>query len=424
MRLLMLVLTVVSITCFGVVFTTIQVHGSVRSTTTEETTNTNISINATKSLNSSLSGISFSIGVGKLPTTLQRGSKGGHPLWEGGRVTQTQRPCVNDAHLKGSWIYDSDLIKLHNYDGLGTIPGCCGRAAKYITNTTRTAGFYRWQPEGCDLIPFSEKEFCLGLNGRNIMFVGDSLNELWHFSILHALGAQGNLSDAEGTSKGKPRCPKHPICKKYYPKPLLLYHVTNHFLELVHVKRVSRDWKDEINNFGIIIMNSGSWMVNPVALHHGSKVVEVTENMFTAYMRRTAEFLRKNYNGVVVFRTNYAGHPECQNYDKPLTEPLPRPYPKKWEKYNWESIPSRNKRATGIFKRAGAFILNIEPMTSLRPDGHISVWHPKNYLWKGTNATKITSDEATAVDCLHYCVPGPMDAWSVLLLNLLVGNIL
>ena len=428
MKLLVGLLLIVGITCAGVVFSSFHIQSNqIRNLNPSnqflDSIKSTVDKKQQKVANVTISGIDFSLGLGpnKLPTKLQQANRD-HPLWEGGRLSKTSRPCYKGSHLKGSWVFDSNLATVYNYDGLGSIPGCCGRAAKYIKNTTRTAHLYRWQPDSCDLIPFSEEDFCLGLNGKNIMFVGDSINELWHYSILHALGIRENLSDTEGIGKGKQRCPKHKICEKYYPKPLLLHHVTNHFLELVHVKRISRDWKDEINNFGIIILNSGTWMVNPVAIHH-LKTIEVTDNMFAAYMRRTATFLRNNYNGVVIFRTNYPGHPNCHQYDGPLKEPLPRPYPKRWQKYNWESIFSRNAKATGIFKRSGAVILNVEPMTSLRPDGHVSVWHPKNYIWNGTSATKTTSEENTAVDCLHYCIPGPMDTWTVLLINLLNGNI-
>ena len=71
-----------------------------------------------------------------------------------------------------------------------------------------------------------------------------------------------------------------------------------------------------------------------------------------------------------------------------------------------------------------ARVLNVSLLTSLRGDGHcedcasssLDRVRPPGPADRGG---AVTQAEAAAADCLHYCLPGPVDTWSVLLQEML-----
>ena len=69
--------------------------------------------------------------------------------------------------------------------------------------------------------------------------------------------------------------------------------------------------------------------------------------------------------------------------------------------YKWDEVLGKNSVAAPLFEAIGAFVLDVEPLTILRPDNHRS----------------------TTV-CLHAFLPGtPVDTWTFLFYNWLVGQI-
>ena len=330
--------------------------------------------------------------------------------------------CNDGGYTKGSWTHNVERGKNFSYDGIGRIPGCCGKYHKEKGLGARDAANWQWRPKACrPYVPFNERDFCLSLKGRSILFVGDSINEYWHFALLNSLGDYYDWSAVEGFSGTKKGCKKHKICKKYYKNPPLIQHVTNQFLEFKTTRRVNRSWWKYLHGFELLVINSGAWMMNP-HLAKNNVFVPVTDEQYEGHMKKATEYLKGNYNGTIIFRTTHPGHPECWKHEAPIATPIPTPYTGNFSKFRWESIFDRNRIAVPLFEGIGAKILDIEPMTTLRPDGHMARFHPNN--WKFEGAGKVVQvQENLFADCLHYCTPGPMDTWTELLMNMLLGNI-
>ncbi|KAJ1388646.1 hypothetical protein B484DRAFT_409570 [Ochromonadaceae sp. CCMP2298] len=66
--------------------------------------------------------------------------------------------------------------------------------------------------------------------------------------------------------------------------------------------------------------------------------------------------------------------------------------------YNWYIFPRQDAQAKLEARRLGMRVVDMSPLY-YRQDGH--------------------ADEG---DCLHYCLPGPTDLFSVLLLNMMYKN--
>lgn len=86
------------------------------------------------------------------------------------------------------------------------------------------------------------------------------------------------------------------------------------------------------------------------------------------------------------------GHPDCATHKGPLHQP-PKVVSNVW---NWANFPRQNQLAKSFVQGNGFIYLDVDAMLSLRPDGHLN-----------------------AHDCLHYCIPGPLDVVVELFFNLM-----
>merc|ERR1712205_294178 len=59
-------------------------------------------------------------------------------------------------------------------------------------------------------------------------------------------------------------------------------------------------------------------------------------------------------------------------------------------------------------------ILNVSELTSLRGDGHCERCTDEANSSKRSGQSEAAST-ARARDCLHFCLPGPVDTWSAML---------
>jgi len=103
------------------------------------------------------------------------------------------------------------------------------------------------------------------------------------------------------------------------------------------------------------------------------------------------------FPGTVVFRTTVMGHESCEHYEEPTRGPPTTP-----SLYNWRSFASLNHVINDAFEQLlqGRYLLLNVSMFESRGDGH----------------------DLTNGDCLHYCVPGPINEWNRLLYHLLVEH--
>ena len=100
---------------------------------------------------------------------------------------------------------------------------------------------------------------------------------------------------------------------------------------------------------------------------------------------------------VVVYRSTWTNFLRCEKLADPLTTPydLPSRSPDPFVE-EWRRIKEQNKLARQVIQHTGALWLNILPSSAFRPGGH----------------------HRPGAHCSHYCLPGPIDDWSMLLMVL------
>ncbi|CAM9519678.1 unnamed protein product, partial [Discosporangium mesarthrocarpum] len=152
----------------------------------------------------------------------------------------------------------------------------------------------------------------------------------------------------------------------------------------------------------VVIANSGIHY-RPLPEYRQAMVV-AAEVVSSAFRRASAKI---QINGksptVLIFRNTVPGHNNCtaSMFSQPLTsleamELLEQPGSDA-ERYHWDQVAEMNAAVEPVFRGAGWSILDVHTPTLLRADNH-----------RGNG------------DCLHYCVPGPIDHWVVLAFNMLL----
>ena len=120
---------------------------------------------------------------------------------------------------------------------------------------------------------------------------------------------------------------------------------------------------------------------------------------------------------LLLVRTSPPGHFDC--YQAMNTPPLLRPQVTTRTKrlpYGWDELIPQNAKVDALVRRSYAdlaAVLDVVPATLLRADGHRVAFRNREHE---LNITAFPY----RVDCLHYCVPGPIDMWAELVGNALL----
>ncbi|GJP29039.1 hypothetical protein CLOM_g41 [Closterium sp. NIES-68] len=117
---------------------------------------------------------------------------------------------------------------------------------------------------------------------------------------------------------------------------------------------------------------------------------------FEPHLRATLLYLRNRFpDKLIIYRNSAGGHKDCPKYHKPIETPQdPSTLP-----FNWDKFPHQNWISQPLAERLGMPFMDIERMMALRPDGH--------------------TGQLAKLDCLHYCMPGPLDTWVQVMANML-----
>ncbi|KAL9184746.1 hypothetical protein ACHAXT_012716 [Thalassiosira profunda] len=131
----------------------------------------------------------------------------------------------------------------------------------------------------------------------------------------------------------------------------------------------------------VLVVNTGAhWFGNP-------------DERQTAF-RNIPQAIAAVFNGTVIARTTVMGHDHCEEYLEPTSEFIDEDPGQKNRlvPYNWANFTHLNGLVHEAFLAAG--------MT-----GNLTLAREKQ--------------EGGAMDCLHYCVPGPIHIWNELLSHVL-----
>lgn len=131
----------------------------------------------------------------------------------------------------------------------------------------------------------------------------------------------------------------------------------------------------------VLVVNRGAWTRD--------------DNLVAAGMYEMMRFVREDLpRTLFIFRSSNMAHGNCRSFQRPIArgEPLPEPSIAGGDaSWRWDFFPAQSRRIVAPivsderYAARGVF-LDVLPAMQQRPDAHSG-------------------------DCLHYCIPGPVDQW-------------
>jgi hypothetical protein len=274
----------------------------------------------------------------------------------------------------GKWIHDPARTPLYtsiqsNEENLGTR---IYTACKDTPNNTDFA----WAPtEQCPPVPqFSKHGMCEVMRGRLLLIIGDSLSVHHGETFLNAMG-------------GRTAYTTPPILQRFEA-------CTRPFSVLIIMAPNIQDHPSQYYSLIQEYAVEGAVIVGNWGIHY------IDDAPFAASLRQHLDFF-SSLNTTFIYRGANMAHLNCSQYTAPdnsLDSSNPQDAPDHPE-WRWRDFPSQSARVARplLLPERRQFFLDVLELNQRRPDRHPG-----------------------GVDCLHYCLPGPIDEWVRLIYAALV----
>ncbi|PSS13799.1 Protein trichome birefringence-like [Actinidia chinensis var. chinensis] len=334
--------------------------------------------------------------------------------------------------FRGKWVPYPKGPLYTNTSGCGIEDGVS--CIKFGRDTEYTK--WRWKPDGCELPVFNPTRFLELVRGKAMAFVGDSVARNQYKSLkcmLHSVARPVNQTTETGTR-----------VKRYFYTHYnftLVYIGSTHLVKAVdvdpfslkparlHLEEPDETWASRVENMDYVIISAGHWFSRPLIYVEKNKITgcdmcrsnNVTD--LTRYYGYKKAFQtafgtlvdRLNFKGTVILRTISPTHFEPEYWEGRGNCVRKRPFTRDEIRIDWYlnmflkvqmeefRAAEREGRERGLRFR----VLDVTEAMRFRPDAHPNHYghppgHPKRYA-----------------DCLHWCMPGPIDTWNELLLQML-----
>ena len=389
--------------------------------------------------------------------------------------------CHSRLYADGEWVHSDNEWYAYQVGESGTL-ACDASGSNAIwqfnasqRNTTtlpppaerlntsqmyvRPAIKYVWTPTACSLARFplhSPVDFCLALASRPLLFVGDSLSYQHYQSLIFMLGEPNRDDQRNGGNRDC--CVRllhehytqqlHRLCSEdtshwpyanssrvctdgrwmgeQLPVELNSSHVRvrfarNDHLSAINVSRMydigartdmETPWRHLVTPDALLVINSGAHVEPPDV--YRAQVTEVLQWMRTTYPCAT-----------VFWRNTVPGHADCTNplNQLPLTQARYAHFDRLDQMshtsdptWGWQQIRGLNAIAHDVLRSASSSAVSCpsSPSTLYRVGGL--------YELDVYSFDKLRPDAHRPHDCLHQCLPGPVDTYNRLLYNILIGR--
>ncbi|KAG0468282.1 hypothetical protein HPP92_017610 [Vanilla planifolia] len=294
---------------------------------------------------------------------------------------------------------------------------------------------WRWKPQGCELPAFDPALFLQLMRGKSLAFVGDSLARNQMQSLMCLLSRVEYPKDVSGTTDEDFKVmlyTNHNFTLSVFWSPFLIKgtHPNASDPKLpwdLYLNLVDDHWASHIDPYDYLILSAGTWFNRHSMFYDNGSVVgcsychspNVTD-LGPGYSHRLAFRTafravnsRRAFQGVLFLRTLSPTHFEGGEWDRGGNCARTRPFRggettlQGLELYMYGDQVEEFRVAAGVARRRGLKfeLLDTTEAMLLRPDGH-----PSRYgHWPMENETWFN-------DCVHWCLPGPVDVWNSFLL--------
>ncbi|XP_027365718.1 protein YLS7-like [Abrus precatorius] len=343
----------------------------------------------------------------------------------------------------GNWIYDplGPLYTNNSCPVLTQMQNCQGngRPDKDYEN-------WRWKPFQCDLPRFDPKKFLELMRGKTLAFIGDSVARNQMESMLCILW-QVEVPKNRGNRN----------MQRYYFRStsVMIVRIWSSWLvkltsepfdyapagvDKLHLDAPDEKLMEYIPKFDVVVLSSGHWFAKQSVYILNNEIVggqlwwpdksrQMKVNNVDAYgisveTILTAIATLPNYTGLAIVRSYSPDHYEggawntggsCTGKSKPLAlgELVENVHTNTMHEQQVTGFNRAVKKATNGSKLR---LMDITEAFQYRHDGH-----PGPY--RSPDPNKITKrgpdGRPPPQDCLHWCMPGPVDTWNELVLEII-----
>ncbi|BAT99573.1 Protein ALTERED XYLOGLUCAN 4 Protein trichome birefringence-like 27 [Vigna angularis] len=344
-------------------------------------------------------------------------------------------------YFNGEWVSDS-RGPLYNDTTCGTIKE--GRNCITHGRTDLEYLKWRWKPIECNLPRFEPQTFLQLIKNKHVAFVGDSMarNQLESLLCMLATASTPKLVYSNKTGKenqfSRWNFPSFNATVSLYWSPFLVYGIEKSSTDpnnKLYLDHVDERWARDMDEMDLIVLSFGHWFLIPAVYHEGDSVLGChycpglnhTEIGFYDVLRKALRTTLKSIvdrrgakgRGIDVIVTTFTPHHFEGEWDKagacPKTEPY-RNEEKILEGMNAEmrkiEIEEVEEAKAKARRRLRLEALDVTKLAFLRPDGH-----PGPYM----NPSPFVNGNVKHVqnDCVHWCLPGPIDTWNEILLEMM-----
>ncbi|KAL8471417.1 hypothetical protein ACS0TY_028902 [Phlomoides rotata] len=267
-------------------------------------------------------------------------------------------------------------------------------------------------------------------------FIGDSLARNQMDSLLCLLSTIETPKQIEMPEEPKPDVERASTTWNFFKHNFTVMTLWSQFLvaavEIVvngtatgnfhlQLDRVDTNWSEKLPSIDYAVFSDVHWFFRQNILYEGGKEPNVTDiGLYMAVKKAIRTAIKaindcKNCRKILtLLRTYSPSHFENGEWNSGGACNRTRPIVKE-EVINIGDLGIRNAQVEEIevARNAGGNkfeVIDITEMMLIRPDGHPGVYQGKAWI-KGYS------------DCVHWCLPGPIDTWNELLLELITRNI-
>ncbi|KAI3868417.1 hypothetical protein MKW92_035448 [Papaver armeniacum] len=341
----------------------------------------------------------------------------------------------------GEWVPDP-LGPLYSYESCHFITD----DQNCMKNGRPDSGYlhWRWKPRGCEIPRFNAERFLEMMRDKSWGYIGDSIARNHVQSLLCILSkvevADEVYHDEEYRSK-RWHFPSYNFTLSVIWSPFLLkseifedmYGVSTGEIQL-HLDKLDEKWTSEYESFNYVTIAGGKWFLKTAVYHDNNTVLgchycsnsKLTEfgidNAYRKAIKLVFNFIsNSHHNAVVLFRTTTPDHFENGEWFSGGTCNRTVPYKKGEIRLNYIDSVMRKieleefksaATTSGSVRRAKLKLLDTTLLSTLRPDGHPGPYRQFN---PEKNAT-------VQNDCLHWCLPGPIDSWNDLVMEMVMRD--
>jgi len=305
---------------------------------------------------------------------------------------------------------------------------------------------WRWKPNKCELPRIDSRTALDSMRGKSMVFVGDSIARNQFQALLCALSQMENPTRTYHQDDDKENTylfPSYdftlsirwsPYLIRQSDKEIVMGDNTTQVVAHLDLDVLEESWVNAIISADIVVISSGHWWFKQGVFFEEGKAVgshnfgglQTSKNMRFEDAYRTAWHnvlkgvgLIPGYKGITFLRSFAPEHFENGRWDTggscPSTDPGSAPLNslnKLMYTLQIEEFQNVSKEISSTEAAARLKFLDITNLAQFRVDGH-----PNAYRMYQPFAKEHVGP--IQHDCLHWCLPGPIDVWNDMLVEYL-----